>query len=62
MAEEESHDRNMKCDWEFVQGSQVEENLIVDKDKKETWYDVSGKQDYSWNQSECKRRSKARKL
>ena len=34
MAEEESHDGNMQRDWAFVQGSQIEEILIVDKDKK----------------------------
>ena len=62
MEEEESHDGSMQGDWEFVQGSQIEENLAARKDKKDSCYDISGNQDHSCNQSESKRKSEERKF
>ena len=36
LARENPHDGNVTFDWAFVQGSQIEENLVIDKNSKET--------------------------
>ena len=59
MNNEEHYDSNVFLNWEFAQGIQVENSLVVDKNSKVITYNITS---HAYNQSKSKRQSETLKL
>ena len=58
LSNKDLHNRNIVFDQAFLQGSQLEDDLVVAKIYKKIWYDIIAKEDHTCNQSGSKRYSK----
>ena len=62
LKDEQYYDGNLLIEWEFVQDGVLNENCHIDKEKKETFYDLSKKSKHPHNQFHLSGLIKGRRL